>query len=82
MQSVAERDQSIGLVTHDLINKLSAIIGNCDLLLEATEQGSEHARRLNLILEMANAAAMELKKLHHQLARRIRSTDEQQGNVA
>ena len=50
MQSVAERDQSIGLVTHDLINKLSAIVGNCDLLLEATEQGTEHARRLNLIL--------------------------------
>jgi hypothetical protein len=82
MQSVAERDQSIGLVTHDLINKLSAIVGNCDLLLEATEQGTERARRLNLILEMANAVAMELKKLPHQLARRCRSTDEQQGNVA
>jgi hypothetical protein len=82
MQSEGQRDRSIGLVTHDLINKLSAIVGNCDLMLEAAEEGTEPTRRLNLILDLANAMAVELKRLQHQDARRIRSTDEQQGNVA
>jgi hypothetical protein len=82
MQSTGERDRSVGLVTHDLINKLSAIVGNCDLLLDTAEEGTEQARRLNLILDMANATAAELKRLHHQLMGRTRSTDEQRGNVA
>jgi hypothetical protein len=82
MQSAGQRDRSVGLVTHDLINKLSAIVGNCDLLLDTAQAGTEQARRLNLILDMANATAAELKKLHHQLTKQIRSTDEQHGNVA
>jgi hypothetical protein len=82
MQSAEDRDRSVALLTHDLINKISAIVGNCDLLLDSAEEGTEQARRLNLILDMANATAADLKKLHYQLTGRVRSTDEQRGNVA
>ena len=40
-------------LSHDLINQLSIIVGNCDLLSKEALEGSEYARRLFLIREVA-----------------------------
>jgi hypothetical protein len=58
MASKAERHQP--MVAHDLVNKLSIIIGNCHLLNEMTEPGTEYARRLALIRDTAESAVKEL----------------------
>jgi hypothetical protein len=50
------------LQVHDLINKLSVIIGNCDLLNEMTAQGTETARRISVIRAIADEAVKELTK--------------------
>lgn len=50
------------LQTHDLINKLSVIIGNCDLLKEMMEQGTEAAKRVSMIRAIADEAVKELTK--------------------
>jgi hypothetical protein len=55
------------MVAHDLINQFSDIIGHCDLLIEETEQGTEHARRLTLIRDIAKGAAKELAEHQRQL---------------
>jgi hypothetical protein len=49
------------MAAHHLVNQLSAIVGHCDLLIEMTEQGTEHARRLAVIRDIANTAAKEQK---------------------
>jgi len=48
------------MFAHTLINKLSNILGYCDLLLEKTEQGTEQARRLAMIRETAQTVVKEL----------------------
>jgi hypothetical protein len=58
------------LLAHDLVNKLSVIIGNCDLLMseqmqEQVQTGSECAKRLRLIHDAAQGIARELNE--HQL---------------
>ncbi len=60
MQSKAGRHRTVATVAHNVINKLSTIIGNCDLLIEKTEQGTEVAQRLTVIREAAKTAADEL----------------------
>ncbi len=54
------RPQPACLLTHNLINRLSIIIGYCDLMGENEEQGSEAAKRLNLIRDAAQQMAKEL----------------------
>jgi len=48
------------MMTHNLVNKLSAIVGHCDLLIEQTEQDSEFLQRLTLIRAIAEKAAKDL----------------------
>ena len=48
------------VIAHNLINKLTAIVGHSDLLIESTERGTEYARRLTLIRDIAESAAKEL----------------------
>jgi len=62
MQSKRERRQLEGMVAHDLVNKLAAIIGHCDLLIEMPSLGTEYVRRLTLIRDTAESAAKELKE--------------------
>jgi|HubBroStandDraft_1064217.scaffolds.fasta_scaffold00024_62 hypothetical protein len=63
------------VLAHDIVNKLSVIIGNCDLLSEQVQPGSEFAKRLRLIHDVAQGIARELNehqveltfwKTHHQ----------------
>lgn len=70
-----ERHQPVFMATHHLVNQLSAIVGHCDLLIEKTEQGTEYARRLALIRDIANTAVKELKEHQRQLEAEMRRPD-------
>jgi hypothetical protein len=60
------------MVAHHLINQLGAIIGHCDLLIEQTEQGTEHTRRLTLIRTIAETAAKELVEIQREVDAKTR----------
>lgn len=60
MKSRPARHHSVPTVAHRVINKLSTVIGNCDLLIEKTEHSSELAQRLVAIREAAQHAVEEL----------------------
>ena len=60
MKSRAERHQPACMVAHQMISKLGAIIGYCDLLIETTEKGTEQARRLGMIREIAETGVKEM----------------------
>jgi hypothetical protein len=51
-------------LTHELLNRLSIIVGNCDLVSEKTPEGSENRKLLSHIRENAKMIALELR--HHQ----------------
>jgi hypothetical protein len=72
MKLRAERHQPACLAAHKLLNKLSVIIGNCDLLIEKTEAGTEHAQRLAGIREVADTAVKELLEHQHQAEAELR----------
>lgn len=75
MQSKAERHRKVPMVTHSVINKLSTIIGNCDLLIENTEQGTEIAQRLTVIRDAAKTAADELTAQQEQQEAKTHRTE-------
>jgi hypothetical protein len=60
MRPNADPHQPVCIVAHNLVNKLSAIIGQCDLLSEKVEEGTESAKRLVMIHDLAKSAAREL----------------------
>ena len=61
MQFTTAKHQPACLVAHDVVNKLSAIIGFCDLLQESVvQQNPECNQRLGLIHDLAQSAAKEL----------------------
>jgi len=64
MASKGRRYQPAHMFEHSLVNKLSAIVGNCDLLYEKTEKGTEYARRLAVIRDLAESAVKEI--MEHQ----------------
>ena len=76
MTSKAERHQPVCNVSHYVINKLTAIIGNCDLMLEKMEKGTEHARRLAVIREIANETAKELTDHQFRVEAEMKKTEE------
>ena len=49
------------VLAHDLLNRLSVIIGNCDLATERIQAGSDFAIRLAAIRNAAEAMTSELK---------------------
>jgi hypothetical protein len=61
------------VLSHDLVNKLSAIIGHCDLLSKEAEVDSECARRLLLIRQIANSMAEQINQHQCDLEDRIRT---------
>jgi len=56
-------------LAHELINKLSVIVGNCDLLAESTPEDSPLLERTLVIREMAKAVAKELGQIECDLVR-------------
>lgn len=59
------------LVIHDLINKLSVIIGHCDLLSEIIQADTEQGRRIGLIRQLAKDAAKVLTEREKKLSEEI-----------
>ena len=59
-KSNRESYQPTCLFAHHLINKLSTIVGSCDLASEQVEPGTEYAKQLALIRDIAKEIAREL----------------------
>jgi len=76
-----ERPQPACMLAHDLVNKLSVIIGHCDLLGAKAEPGTECVKRPTAIHDTAKSMATELTNHQCKLSAVIRSTD-QQGDYA
>lgn len=75
MISKPERQPTVPTVAHSVVNKLSIIIGNCDLLIERMEKGSEHAHRLEMIRDVAKTAVAELTKHQQEMEAKARRTE-------
>ncbi|HKT87117.1 MAG TPA: hypothetical protein VJQ59_01685 [Candidatus Sulfotelmatobacter sp.] len=67
-------------LAHDIINKLSAIVGHVDLLLEMTEKQTEYAHRLTLIREIAEQSANELKQHQRELTAQLRKPEKRKAS--
>ena len=67
-------DEPANLLLHEVINQLTVIVGNCDLMSPELREGSESAKRLGLIheaaIKMAEAPAAERPASDRQLATR------------
>jgi hypothetical protein len=75
MDSKQQRHLPVCFVAHDLVNKLSVIVGHVDLLLEATEKDTDYAKRLTLIREIAEQSANELKQHQRELAAQLKKSE-------
>lgn len=69
-QSSANKHQPECPLVHALINKLSAVIGNCDLILENTPEDSQQLARIKLIRDTVKSIVAELVKFQCDLVRR------------
>lgn len=63
----------ICMLAHESINKLSVIIGNCDLAKEKITTDPDSAKRFAIIRQAANAMATELNKHQCGLSELMRS---------
>jgi hypothetical protein len=68
-------------LAHKLINKLSTVIGNCDLIVEKTPGDSPILQRMLLIRDTAKSMAADLAEFQCELARR-RAEERQRASVA
>ena len=66
-KSNRESYQPTCLFAHHLINKLSTIVGSCDLASEQVEPGTEYAKHLALIRDTAKEISRELIAHQRQL---------------
>lgn len=57
-----EKYQPSCMLAHDFINKLSVIIGRCELLNEMVEENSECSKRLLMVRDIANSMVEELRQ--------------------
>jgi len=67
MKSTGNGHDPVRMVLHSLLNKLSVIVENCDLLLEKTKQETDYTRQLTVIRDAAETAAQELVEHKYQL---------------
>ena len=82
LNSKAGSYQPLCLLSHDVINKVSVIIGNCDLLTKEAVDGSEEARRLLLIRDVAKSIAEQLNQHHCEIEAMIRTLTTQDRSAA
>jgi hypothetical protein len=62
------------MVAHNMINTLSAIIGQCDLMKEKIVKGTEAAMRLATVHNLAESAVKQLTEHQQVLAAESRKT--------
>ena len=55
------RQQTTANFTHTLINKLSAIVGQCQLLREEMPEEAKYIERVRVIETVANSMSDEIK---------------------
>lgn len=55
------------LFVHDLVNKLAVIVGHCDLLSDHLKDGSQCAKRVSAVQDIAREMAKELNEYHEQV---------------
>jgi hypothetical protein len=55
------------MVAHNLISKLAAVVGRCDLLNEGTKQSDGSAKHIAVIREIADCAIKELTEHQRQV---------------
>jgi nitrogen-specific signal transduction histidine kinase len=68
-------------LAHDLINKLSIIVGNCDLLVERIPESSPLWNRMLLVRDLAKSVGEELGRLQCDLAR-VRTVADNKASTA
>jgi len=56
-------------LAHDLINKLTVIVGTCDLLVERTPENSPSLAQMLMIRNVARSMATDLGQLQCDLVR-------------
>jgi hypothetical protein len=61
-QSSKEKFQPECPLAHDLVNRLCALIGHCDLALEKTQEDSPALKHMLLIRNIAGVMAKELNQ--------------------
>jgi hypothetical protein len=76
-----ECDRTACSLACELIDKLTVIVGNCDLLREGMGAGSAEAKRLDLIRGMAKEIANELSGCQCRLLEAVRSVGGQKHYV-
>ena len=82
MQSLTRKcDRTACSLACKLIDKLTVIVGNCDLLREKMEAGSADSKRLDLIRGMAKEIATELGGCQCRLLEAVRSVGGQKDYV-
>jgi hypothetical protein len=69
-------------LVRDLVNKLAVIVGHCDLLSEHLKEGSQSAKHVGAIQEIARAMAKELNEYQFRLAEWSRSAAAEKRDVA
>jgi len=74
--------QPLCVLSHDLLNQLAVIVGNCDLLSKDAPEGSENARRLLLIRKVAKEMAAQLNQHQCKIDARTRTASTQDRSVA
>ena len=66
-------------LAHELINKLSVVIGNCDLLFERTPEDWPLLRHLNIIRNTAKSMAADLADFQCEVVR-LRTSNQTEEN--
>jgi hypothetical protein len=77
MNSKRGRHQPGCIAAHDCINKLAAIVGHCDLVLELTKSGSEIEKRIQKIRGIAQQGIAEMKQHQQDVSAQTQKPDQQ-----
>jgi len=74
VQKLDVRPVPVCMLAHEMINRLSVIIGNCDLMNEKAKADSECVKRLSAIRDSAQSMVTELNRHQCELQGLLRTT--------
>lgn len=63
------------LFVHDLVNKLAVIVGHCDLVSDHLKEGSQCAKRVSAVQDIAREMAKELNEYHGQVLEAVEARE-------
>ena len=79
MEKSDGRPVPVCMLAHEMINRLSVIVGDCDLMGTKISADSECAKRLSAIRERARVMAAELNRRQCELQGLMRTTVMEKG---